>query len=167
MGGNSLTSDEAELLYRVLASARSSLSFCPSSQNMPKIVVRRKDRSEHDLLNERLANSDQHLDIRQPAVQDKAEVAQPAPSAVRSTVDFSQWSSEANECFRPSGPRRPTLERGVYEVNADNWGLFFRKLNVVTDNLIELDDSASQRVLHGLRVSPTSGEKRQSATNWT
>lgn len=66
-------------------------------------------------------------------------------------VDFCQWSSGPNDTFRPSGPRREKLLSGVYTVEIDAMGPFFVRTKVVTDNLIELDDAASTRVLSSLR----------------
>lgn len=66
--------------------------------------------------------------------------------------DYCQWSSGPNETFRPSGPRRETLPSGIYSVAADQMGPFFIRTKVVTDNLIELDDVASTRVLTSIRT---------------
>lgn len=111
-------------------------------------------KTEHDLLNERLANSDNRLDVRtQPQSVEAVEAATPSPNIPKlPKIGFSQWSAEPNDTFRPSGPRRQTLDVGVYEPHHDEFGLYFSKLEILTDNLIELDDSASQRVLNGLRV---------------
>lgn len=67
------------------------------------------------------------------------------------SVSFCQWSVEPNDVFRPSGPRKPTLEAGVYNVGFDQMGVFFTKMKVVTDSLIQLDDSANDRVLVSMK----------------
>lgn len=107
-----------------------------------------------DLLNERLEQADQRLD---PPPADEA-ATESAPEEVgrgskyHTSFDFVQWSAEPNETFRPSGQRRETLPAGVYIIGADDRGLFFARRNVVTDALIELDDSASIQVLGGIRT---------------
>lgn len=82
----------------------------------------------------------------------KAECASPAlTSGIAQGTDFCQWSAGPNETFRPSGPRREKLPSGIYTCDADTMGPFFVRTKVVTDNLIELDDAATTRVLSSLR----------------
>ena len=69
----------------------------------------------------------------------------------RRTAEFRQWTVEPNECFRPAGPTQDILDPGVYTVGNDNWGLYFHRVNVLTDNLINLPDTANERVLEGMR----------------
>lgn len=82
------------------------------------------------------------------------EVCEKAPTqsaTIAQGVDFCQWSSGPNDTFRPSGPRREKLPSGIYVANADPLGPYFMRTKVVTDNLIELDDAATTRVLSSLR----------------
>lgn len=108
--------------------------------------------SDEDKLNERMAEappiSPRDLE-REKAC---AEVPQSTVGSLAQGTDFCQWSSGPNETFRPSGPRRETLPTGIYRVDADNMGPFFVRTKVVTDNLIELDDAATTRVLTSIRT---------------
>lgn len=66
-------------------------------------------------------------------------------------VGFCQWSAMANEQYRPSGPREETLAPGVYEVGSDPSGLYFQRIRVVSDDLIEIDKEVGDRVLGSMR----------------
>ena len=109
--------------------------------------------SDEDQLNEKLANAPPDYPGARNDKGDKGEVAQPSTpvSKIAQGGDFCQWSTGPNETFRPSGQRRETLPSGVYIVNADEMGPFFMRSKVVTDNLIELDDAATTRVLTSCR----------------
>lgn len=107
--------------------------------------------SDEDKLNERLAEEAIERPNGMP-IPDSAEVAIKAPStSIATGTDFCQWSAGPNDTYRPSGPRREILPTGVYVVNADEMGPFFVRTKVVTDNLIELDDAATTRVLTSIR----------------
>jgi energy-coupling factor transporter ATP-binding protein EcfA2 len=67
------------------------------------------------------------------------------------STSFCQWSVYPNDMFMPSGPRKETLDAGVYKVVSTESGIAFVRMKVVTDDLIELDDAASQRVLSSMR----------------
>ena len=69
----------------------------------------------------------------------------------RRTEEFRQWTVEPNECFRPAGPTQDKLDSGVYTISKDQWGIYFHKVNVLTDDLINLPDTANERVLEGMR----------------
>jgi SpoVK/Ycf46/Vps4 family AAA+-type ATPase len=112
--------------------------------------------SDEDKLNDRLASEPEQ--DRQDHRSNKAaqEMATPSPTSVSGSLaqgtDYCQWSSGPNETFRPSGPRREILPSGIYRVDADQMGPFFVRTKVVTDNLIELDDAATTRVLGSIRT---------------
>jgi Cdc6-like AAA superfamily ATPase len=65
-------------------------------------------------------------------------------------VDFRQWQVGGNDTFRPAGITRETIPPGVYCFDRDDNGLFAKKIKVITDNLIELPDNSSERVLRGM-----------------
>lgn len=69
----------------------------------------------------------------------------------RRTAEFRQWTVEPNECFRPAGPTQDKLDSGVYTVEKDNYGIYFHRVKVLTDDLINLPDTANERVLEGMR----------------
>lgn len=107
-----------------------------------------------DLLNERLAQAgDNNFDVQSqtiPQPSNPGEVA--APSPVATSFDFVQWSAEPNEVFRAAGKAQQYLPAGVYGMGVDNRGVYFQRKRVVTDALIELDDSASIQVIAGIRT---------------
>lgn len=104
---------------------------------------------EHDALNARLASGVPTLDVRKVELADKPST----PQQNAPTINFAltQWSAEFNDTFRPMGPAVPKLPSAVYRFEADQRGLYMQKVNVLTDHLIELDDSASIRVIRGIR----------------
>lgn len=67
-----------------------------------------------------------------------------------SDPDFCQWSTLPNGVFRPSGPQCRVLPTGTYVINSDMAGVYFERVKVVTDTLIELDDAVNKRVLRGM-----------------
>jgi len=80
------------------------------------------------------------------------EVEAPSHPSRVPLVSFSQWSVEPNDIFRPSGPRQQSLATGVYRIDSDNRGICFQRMRVITDSLIELEDSASLRVISSMKV---------------
>lgn len=104
--------------------------------------------SDEDKLNARLADAPMESLGRGIA----EEVASPTPKeSIATGVNYCQWSAGPNDTYRPSGPRREILPTGIYRVDADQMGPFFARTKVVTDNLIELDDAATTRVLTSIR----------------
>jgi len=107
--------------------------------------------TEEDKLNA-LLSLEQPLPTRSGGLDGEKECAPSTPvSSIAQGTDFCQWSAGPNDTFRPSGPRRETLPTGIYTCDSDNMGPFFVRTKVVTDNLIELDDAATTRVLSSLR----------------
>jgi hypothetical protein len=120
--------------------------------------------TDDDLLNQQLekdtpASPRRNL-RRTNAVQACSDAPESKPSSgIRTTFDFVQWSAEPNESFRPSGRRCQTLPSGVYSIEVDERGLYFHRKKIITDDLIELDDCASIRVLASIRKFWQSKEK--------
>lgn len=107
--------------------------------------------SDEDKLNERLAEAP--MQPMPPQTRGDKEAATPnSNNPLAQGTDFCQWSAGPNDTFRASGPRREALPKGIYRVLQDDMGPFFARANVVTDNLIELDDAATARVLSSLRT---------------
>lgn len=74
--------------------------------------------------------------------------AQPTDAA-----DTVQWGVLGNGTFRPSSSTVKTLPSGVYGLTVDNMGnLLLVQKNILTDELIVLPDTASERVLTALQV---------------
>jgi hypothetical protein len=69
------------------------------------------------------------------------------------TADTVQWGVLGNGTFTPSSSTTKTLPNAVYSLSASNTGaLLLIQKNVLTDDLIILPDTASERVLTALQV---------------
>ena len=83
------------------------------------------------------------------------EQAEPPSSSERrdkrEASDYRQWSVEANRCYRATGDTCAALPVGTYTIDRDSWGLFFQRVDVATDDLVTLPDTASEYVLRGMR----------------
>lgn len=79
------------------------------------------------------------------------EAATPTPSRPSASLEFKEWSCEPNGTYRATCNSVPTLPPTVYTIRGDDRGLFFQRLTISTDSLIMLDDTASQRVVGGIR----------------
>lgn len=89
---------------------------------------------------------------REVEMDDEGVIEPKSPSRQAVSTSYCQWSVFPNDTFAPTGPRRTTLDSGVYAVHAlPDIGLVFAKAKVVTDSLIELNDTASERVLASMR----------------
>lgn len=75
----------------------------------------------------------------------------PKPSSSMSSTDSSQWMIDANGTFRPAGATVPQLAPSVYSIEYDQIGIFFQRHPLLTDTLIDLNDSASTRVIRGIQ----------------
>lgn len=64
---------------------------------------------------------------------------------------YSQWACQPNGIFRATHPTVRRVPAGVYTAQSDDHGLFLKSLALSTDNLIVLDDTASQKVVAGIR----------------
>jgi hypothetical protein len=108
--------------------------------------------SDDDLLNARLAEGDGYGEMRagRPGASMTNECAPAAPMR-QPDQDVSQWMLKANGVLRPASRTAAKLEAGLYTVHNDELGVFFMRRNVVTDECVELPDSATQRVVEGIR----------------
>jgi hypothetical protein len=112
-----------------------------------------KMKSDDDLLNDALdkessgadsANRGQTAKSRDPW-DDEEE------SGSEGSFEFKQWQVGANDIFRPAGTTRQSIPSGVFEFDRDDSGLYAKKINVITDSLVELPDNASERVVKGMK----------------
>lgn len=90
------------------------------------------------------------------AYQNIPDILISAPPSKHSTKEavstsYCQWSVLPNDAFLPSGPKVPTLEAGVYNVGSTEAGPVFIKTRLITDSLVELDDSANEQVLASMK----------------
>lgn len=68
------------------------------------------------------------------------------------TAQFEQWACEPNSRYRPTCRTTPGIPPGVYNITNDDRGFSFNRMTISTDSLIVLDDTASQRVVEGIRT---------------
>lgn len=70
----------------------------------------------------------------------------------RESLDFCQWAVSGNGIYFPTSKTIPEIPPGVYQPGHDNHGnVFVQRVQVRTDDLLELTDSASARVLTVIR----------------
>lgn len=67
-------------------------------------------------------------------------------------IKFQEWAAEPNGIFRPTCTAVSKLPPAVYKVGIDNRGALFERMKIETDDLIILDDTASQRVVEGIKT---------------
>ena len=105
---------------------------------------------EDELLNEALgAGTSNHRPSQGGEAPTSAkEVGAPGSAG----VEYRQWQIGANDTFRPAGLTREKLAPAVYQFEEDNFGLYVRKIAVITDSLTPLPDSANDRLLQGMKV---------------
>lgn len=66
-------------------------------------------------------------------------------------MDFSQWQVGTNGKYRAAARTVPSLHPGVYKVQQDDAGLFLQLQNVISDNIVELPETANVKVLEGMK----------------
>lgn len=67
-------------------------------------------------------------------------------------LDFSQWQVGPNGKFRAATRTISNLHPGVYKVEADDVGPFLQLQSVISDNIVELPETANTKVLDGMKV---------------
>jgi AAA+ superfamily predicted ATPase len=78
----------------------------------------------------------------------------------KSPVDIHQWVIRPNGVFAAASSTTPSLPPGVYDIGSDNDGnLQFQFKNIVTDDLIDLHDSNSLKVINGIKKFWTMGDR--------
>jgi ATPase family associated with various cellular activities (AAA) len=66
-------------------------------------------------------------------------------------MDYSQWQVGANGKFRAAAQTIPHLHPGVYKIDQDDMGPFLQLQTVISDNIVELPETANVRVLSGMK----------------
>lgn len=66
--------------------------------------------------------------------------------------DFEQWVILANGVFRAAGKTVAKLKAGAYVIHQMESGLFFNVKHILSDTLIDLGDSNSQRVIANIEL---------------
>jgi len=105
---------------------------------------------ENELLNQTLEAA-QNLAASSRPSDNKGQAVQASPPT-QPIQEYRQWQIGPNDCFRPSGLTREKLPAAVYVFDEDNLGLVIRQIRVISDELLPLPDSASERVLKGMEI---------------
>jgi SpoVK/Ycf46/Vps4 family AAA+-type ATPase len=74
-------------------------------------------------------------------------------------MDYSQWQVGPNGKFRAAAQTIPSLHPGVYKVQQDDNGIFLQLQNVISDNIVELPETANVKVLDGMKKFWSSRDK--------
>src|SRR5271157_5412221 len=110
-------------------------------------------KNEFDLLQEKLDAEGDGMFIknsRNPASIDK--VAQVDGTTLLASMTKQQWAVLPNDTFTAIGTTVSHLPPAIYTLTSDGSVIFFNKTKVLTDNLIELDDSAALRIISGIET---------------
>lgn len=103
--------------------------------------------TDQELLNEQLAGVEVSNYNNPPSAQPSA----PEPRMKDfGSISICQWSADTDDRFRFSGPCRDTIPAGTYHFDSDDSGIFLQQMRVITDTLIELDDTSSKRVMSSI-----------------
>lgn len=86
------------------------------------------------------------------------EVEKPISKQAIST-SYCQWSVYPNDTYIPSGPKQDKIPAGVYKIVPTEAGPAFVKMSMVSDELIEIDDSVNVRVLASMKKFWNSRER--------
>jgi hypothetical protein len=87
------------------------------------------------------------------------ESAPPSSPSPRTDVDFALWQVLPNGRFRPGARTQDKLPAGAYRVGRDDFGLFLSRINILSDDIIELPEASHLRVLEGIRKFWASRER--------
>ena len=81
------------------------------------------------------------------------EVSNTKISSKESTdMDYSQWQVGPNGKYRAAARTVANLPSGVYKIEQDDAGLYLQLQNVISDNIVELPETANTHVLKGMKT---------------
>jgi hypothetical protein len=66
-------------------------------------------------------------------------------------MDYSQWQVGPNGKYRAAARTVANLPSGVYKIEQDDAGLYLQLQNVISDNIVELPETANTHVLGGMK----------------
>ena len=72
-------------------------------------------------------------------------------SKTETDMDYSQWQVGPNGKYRAAARTVANLPSGVYKIEQDDAGLFLQLQNVISDNIVELPETANTHVLGGMK----------------
>ncbi len=106
--------------------------------------------TEDEQLNGILASAEERL-LQAIFGENKNQSSAPTSARSGDTTEFQQWNIGPNDLFMPAGATVDKLPCGVFEFGVDDYGrINITLVKVITDSLVELPDSASERVLSGM-----------------
>ena len=81
----------------------------------------------------------------------KQPEAPPPSFGAPTDLDLCQWQVGTNGVFRPAARTVKHLVPGAYTVNWDNHGAFLSRMHLVSDEIVQLPESANLKVLDCIR----------------
>lgn len=109
--------------------------------------------SEFEILQERLDQAGDQSPLSKRSPQATEKVASVDGSQLLASMTKSQWAVLPNDTFTAIGATVTHLPPAIYTLSADGNGVvYFNKTKILTDSLIELDDSASLKVIAGIET---------------
>ena len=87
----------------------------------------------------------------QASVVQNVETPGKEPSSRADKISYTQWAVGPNETYYATSETIGNIPPGVYSIQANDGRIFWQKMRVETDKLLELDDSPTRRVLAGIR----------------
>lgn len=113
--------------------------------------------NENEQLNERLAEFGGDPQTNPPHYPRPEAMELPSPpspqqSHTKTDMDFAQWQTGVNGKYRPGSRTVKTLLEGAYRLGADDFGPYLERMNILSDDVIELPDTATQRVLTSIKT---------------
>jgi SpoVK/Ycf46/Vps4 family AAA+-type ATPase len=82
-----------------------------------------------------------------------------SPEKKTTDLDFSQWQVGPNGKYRAATRTIPNLIPGVYKILQDDGGFYLQYQNVISDNIVELPETANVKVLGGMKKFWASRER--------
>lgn len=118
-------------------------------------------KNEFELLQERLDETgDQSGGLLKRSSSPKETVASVDGSQLLASMTKSQWAVLPNDTFTAIGTTVTHLPPAIYTLTSDGNGVvYFNRTKILTDSLIELDDSASLKVIAGIETFWSSKQK--------
>jgi hypothetical protein len=108
--------------------------------------------SEEQELQELLASPEDLNEVVEKAVQAyESDLAEPVAGYGKEKGELIQWSSSNGRTFFPCGTTCNELTPGFYEIQQTDQGLYFEKIPVRTEGLIEFPQTNSGRVLDEIK----------------
>lgn len=128
---------------------------------MADINVQEEPKNEFDVLQERMDQADANQDFLRASnrVHPPDKVSSVDGSELLASMTKNQWAVLPNDTFMAIGSTVSHLPPAIYTLTAGDGSVFFNKTKVLTDDLIELDDSASIKVIAGIEKFWTSKSK--------